>query len=628
MERTLTGPSMIGKTAESESFRIRREWAKRAVQHFRFRFPEAAARLYEGQDNFFVLVETEQIRFNEMQDEFEGSIRPVTCPVRLVREIDASAVPVDEDRPYSEELWLGGEPLNTPAMNALLHLSAPNLPVGGVDFNHALDCWAFMSPRELSDDEKERVGTAMLQMSLAGPIQFQVFEPQPPKPLGLDFETSKKSDMLVVSGSFVHSQAARHLVARDEDVWRNFLGHRISGVPEPAPTIPTEFSCLFDMSDRSEIRLSELLTIYDRIDIIPDRQNSDWLNKHGLDVDDLMQLVAMGRCRVILPYGAEHCRPDILDGLASIDARPPILSRELAARTFRSGKSKDPLLYGAFTAKQRSTVLTAIQALSSHTSLKTLSASYGQMFARQHHAFMMNGAMASMNFGVGAHLAEMFANTRGLDARIELSSAGACVEWAMALGSSWIPRSFGGGYDETRNSHLVASFMSRTIGTPVGPVASRMHTLTDSLLAVSGVPPLEIARNFKGASIARFRALARRLMQQAPTQTEMQECVEQINQETRRFERRVERLSAWRLDSVAAAIVAKPMGDAIDEQLGYWASTIAGLLLEALKGHIPSKIAGPVAEIREVMLGLALAPSVDAVVVSRARSQLPRKSFS
>lgn len=618
---------MMDATEERESYRIRREWAKTAAKHFRFRFPEFISPLYEGLGQFFIVVDTEAERFNEMLTEFEKNIRPMTCPVRLVRKIDGAAVLVEEDQPYSAELWLNGSPLTVSATNTLFHISEPNLPPGGIDFNHELDAWTFMSPKELSEDERTRVKASMQKLGLEGEVHFQQVELGKPPPLKINAGMSMKSDMLRSSTSLgKHSQSARDLIMRDEDLWRNFLAHRASGAPEPVPTRPTEFSCLFDMSDKSEVRLSELLTIYDRVDIIPDRQNPDWPSKHQLPVNDLMQLIAMGRCRVVLPYGAEHCRPDILDGVASIDAMPPVLSRELAARTFLRGQSKDPLLYGPFTAKERSTVLSAIRRLDSHAALQAISTSYGNLFANQHHAFMLNGAMASTHFGVGAHLGELFAQARGVDARIELGLAGAGVEWAMALGSTWMPRSFGEGYDETSNSHLVASFMSRTRGLPVDPVASRLHALTNGLLAVTDIPPLEVARNFNSATVARFRTLARRLMYQAPTQAEMADWVEQINQETRRFERRAERLTTWRIDALAASVAAKPIGDAIDATFGGGcASILTFWLLQVLQKRLPDEVTAPLAGVRNLMLGLALAPSADAVVVSRSRGELSRQ---
>lgn len=618
---------MMKNTEERESFRIRREWAKKAIRDFRFRFPEFLAQLYEGQGEFFILVDAEQDQIYAMHEEFDQSIRPITCPVKLVFELDPTAIPVDEDQPYSAEIWLNGEPLSSPAMNALFHLAAPEFP-GSIEFDHDIDSWIFKSEREISEEEKEHIKEHMLKLGLAGHIEIKVVYANPPKSLDLKFDSSRHSLILRGSNSYsAHSQASRHLIEQDEDLWRNFLKKRIDGVTQPAPSKPEEFSCLFDMSDCSDMQISELLTIYDRIDIIPDRRNSDWLLKHRLTVDDLMQLVALGRCRIVLPYGAEYCHPDILDGIASIDEKPPVLSRELAAKTFLSGQSKDPLLYGPFTSKQRSNVLRAIHGLDSNKALQTVLASYGQMFSGQHQSFMLNGAMASMGCGIGVHLGELIAASKGIDARLELSLAGAGVEWAMALGSSWIPRTFGKGYDETNNSLLVASFISRTAVAPADPVTSRLHTLTNGLLAVKDVPPLEIARNFNGDSITRFRTLSRRLMHQAPTQEEMLECIEQINQETRRFERRIERLTEWRMEALAAAVAAKPIGDAIDTTLGGgFASVLTFWLLEGLKNHIPSSFMKPLGDIREVLLGIALAPSMDAVVVSRARSSLNQQS--
>lgn len=613
---------------EQESYRMRREWAKYSIQSFRFRYPEFSPKLYEGPQGFYVQIDVEDARFSDLSVEFNDGIRPMTCPVYLVREVDASAILLDESQSFNSELWLNGNPLSAPELNALFALVEPDLPVGGIDFNHELDVWAFITHTELREDQKERVRHAMQKLGYPGEIDFQIVLSKPPVEVqsGKSDLKSPSFQLLRSSNSLnLQSQASKHLIEQDEDLWRNFLEDRACQVPMPREEKTSEFSCLFDMADRSDIRLSELLTIYDRVDIIPDRQDPNWLMKHDLSVEDLMELVNLGNCRIILPYGAEYCRPDVLDGLASIDAKPPVLSRELAAKTFLAGESKDPLLYGAFTAMQRSEILSVIQGRSKSDGLKAVLASYGQMLANQHHAFMLHGAMASLNFGIGAHLGEIIASLKGIDARIELSAAGAGVEWAMALGSSWVPRSFGEGYEETLNSHIVASFVSRTRMASVDPVTSRMHAITDGLLAVKGVPPLEVARNFDGASVSRFRNLARRLMHQAPSQEEMLEYVEQINRETRVFEKRAERITEWKLDALAAGVVAKPICDAIDGAVtGGYASILAAWLFDALKERLPSKIKKSGEDIRDAVLGLAIAPSMDAVVVSRARRQISK----
>lgn len=618
----------MANSVESESFRIRREWAKKASQNFRFRHPEFPAPLYETASGFLLLVEAEPARFEALLVEFENSIRPLTCPMRLVQQVDVSATALLDNESYSSELWLKGSPLSVSELNSLLHLANPGLPTGSVDYKHEVDGWVFKSTHKLSVDEMELVKAAMCKVGLEGEILIEVSASPPQQPLSqFNVNAAIGLDILKLSNSFsTHSHATKRMIERDEDLWRGFINRRTEGSVEPVPERPAQFSCLFDTTDHSEVRLSELLTIYDRVDIIPARTNLDWLSKHGLSVDGLMQLVDMGRCRVVLPYGAEHCRPDVLDGLASIDSMPPILTRELAAKTFLAGQGKDPLLYAPFTAKQRSVFLHLIQCSGSSAGLQPLLASYGQIFSSQHQAFMLKGAMASMSHGIGSHLGEFIHSIRGVDARLELCTAGAGVEWAMALGSSWIPRSFGEEYDETTNSHLVASFISRTRGPRVDPVTSRLHAVTQGLLAVSGVPPLEVAKNFKGNSVTRFRTLARRLMHQAPSESEMLECVEQINAETRRFERRVERLTKWKVEALAAAVAAKPVGDAIDAAYGSAASIVVFYLMDVLNGHLPSNISEPLADIKRAICSFALAPSADAVVVSRAREHLSKAS--
>lgn len=624
---------MNTKNKESESYRIRREWAKISIRNFRFHFPEFLPRLYEFEGRFLIHIEVEQSRFVDISKVFDKSIRPMTCPAILVREVDIRAIPLNEDLPYNDELWLSGEPMPATAINKVFALANPECPLGGIDFNHDIDAWIFKSSYSLLEDEKEIVIKGMRKLGLQGEIDFQVNAP-----ISLHSQKNEVSknhinrNSLRLSKSLrAHSKAAQQLIAQDEDVWRSFLGQRINVHPEKQrsekPALDNlfkvqQFSCLFDMADCSDVRLSELLTIYDRVDLIPDRNSPDWLSRHGLSVDDLMQLVTLGRCRVILPYGAEECRADILDGLASINTNSPVLSRELAARTFLQGQAKDPLLFGPFSAKQKSIVLNAIQSISSNDALRAITASYGQMFINQNYEFMLNGAMASVNFGMGAHLAELLSRMKGVDARIELGIAGAGVEWAMALGSSWIPRSFGEGYDETLNSHLVASFISRTRGEQVDPVTSRLHALTEGLLAVSGVPPLEVARNFNGTAVTQFRKIARRLMHQAPTQEEMIECIEKINQETRHFERRIENLKNWRLDTLPGIAIGGAVDSTIGPFLGFGGSIVASWLLSLIEDRIPSRISSSFVEIKETMLGLALAPSQDAVVVSRSSRKL------
>lgn len=606
---------------ERNSFTVRRQWAIFAARGFRYRFPEARVQLYESPVEFLLVLENCPERFEDMASTFDGEIRPVTCPMRVIQHANPSLLLVDERQDYVQELWLSGEPISTPAANQLLMLTRPDIPLGGIDYSHVDDAWVFTSHNALTEDEKNSVRAGLIQIGMVGGVLFNVSSPDAAR----DHQRVQRTpESLALSSSRSKNlpDSVRRLVSLDEDMWRDFLSTRTLPEVDKPRIAPKQFSCLFDTTDRSDISLSELLTIYDRVDLIPERDNPNWLEKHKLTVQDFLQLAASGQCRLVLPYSPEYCRPDLLDGLAQLDPSTLVLSRSLAARTIEAGQAKDPLLYGPFSAQQRSDILRLLYETAPNDRFKDILNCYGEMFRRQHYCFMMNGALASLSCGVGAYLGEVMERLRGADARIELATAGANVEWAMALGSTCIPRSFGEGYDETSNSHLVASFLGRTKYSAVDPISTRMHALADGLLAVNGIPPLEVARNFHGTSVVRFRSLARRLMIDAPTHAEMDEAIQQINDDIIKFERRTTRLARWKLDTLFVGAVGMPIGNAIDAQVGPYASLISGWLYELLKRHIPSTVKSELSGVKDTMLGLALSPSADAVVVSRSRKNL------
>jgi hypothetical protein len=181
-------------------------------------------------------------------------------------------------------------------------------------------------------------------------------------------------------------------------------------------------------------------------------------------------------------------------------------------KTIVRGQTKEPLLYAPLSSSQRAALLSAMSQFVFDERYRNLLNCYGELFSMQHHQFMMRGALGSYGFGVGAYLGEVFFKLNNQDARLELMTCGAGVEWALGLGASYIPRNYGD-YDETINSNIIASYLGRTKLRQSDPVANRIHIVSDGLLAVSDVPPLEVAKNFHSLPAMRFRNLARKLME-------------------------------------------------------------------------------------------------------------------
>lgn len=605
---------------------VSRGWARWTARAFRIRYPQYETYLYENAGRYFLYSNVPEEELAVIQKIVHEQIRPMTCPLGLVNLVPVDGVLLDDTQSYEKELWLNDAPLSVPDLNRLLGLVDPTLPIGGIDYSFDHDSWLFKSFEPLSGGQRDQLRVAMKTLGIETDVQFETVNRPSGEAPTVTHSAGPLDLALATSRSAQLAPQVRQLLARDEDEWRDFLKQRSAHAPLQA-SIDERGECLFDAADKSDVRLSELLTLYERINLIPDHTDSHWLRRHGIGLAELQELVALGRCRLVLPFSADRYSPELLAVVAEVDSDALILSRSLAKRVVIAGQTKDPLLYGPFTNSQRAQILSLLhkETPGGGSHQKILGQSYSTVLKNQHYGFMMNGAAVCLGSGIGAYLGELIFQLRGQDARLELGVAGASVEWAIGLGAALIPRSFGGGYDETGNCHSVASFISRTRAKPVDPVAQRMHTLVDGLLAVADIPALEVARNFRGGSAQRFHSFAARLMRQAPTSDSMREAVEQINVETQKFERRRERLRKWRLDTAAVAIAAKPVGDAIDANFGSYASVGASILYEHLAAHAPKRLGDVLREIAAIMQGLMMGPSLDAVIVSRSRSRLLSK---
>lgn len=601
---------------------MHRNQARNVTARFRLRHPRFHFLLYEslGEHRFWIHARNVGDQFTDLAEQFEHEFRPMTVPLGLISKVGNHLVLVDETQDATSEAWLHGHPLSTWEVNHLLQLTDINMPVGSFDIAEHRNAWLFKSAVELTSEARGRVTAGLVKMGFTGPIEFASV-PIQTSVSGADFRLKDQQVAPLVMSSSASSVAIRRLMERDEDHWRQSLDGHLRAVAE-SPAEASVSACLFDAGIEGPIGLSELLTLYDRIDVIPARNDPRWLSRLKIECDDFAQLVAMKRCRLVIPFSADLCRPDVLEAVTELDVDGVVLSRQLAVRARAAAMSKDPLLYGPFSNAERTAVLQALGQVADLPFYTAMLGSYAEIFERQQWQMAMYGAMSFAFSGIGWLVADTHFRQHGRDGRLEMGMAGAGLEWAMALGSTWIPRHFGAGYDETHNCHTLASFMGRAPFVAQDPVAPRLHLLTDGLLALSGVPPMEVARNFDASAVRDFRTLSRRLLREAVSIEEMETAVQRINSETERFESRLERLAKWKIHSLLAGVVAKPVLDIADTQLSPFASLTIAWLSDVIYSKLPPETQVQAVQALKSMLGLALAPSVDAVVVSRSRSSL------
>jgi hypothetical protein len=473
---------------------VHKQWALFATRRLRLIHPELTLTLYGTDWNFTLHVANcADGAFTALAEYFDHSVRPMTCNIRLSQQIPRVGIPIEEVDDYEAELWLNGEPLPAPAVNRLLSLAEPALPNGGIDFDNSRNTWVFRSFTHLTSDEKACVERATTKVGIVGPVDFVEVTPRATPPSTRGSASKMQGDLNLITSRQLKQTpgtALRDLVHQDEDEWRGFLSRRAKQeIVAPDPDATSRFACLYDVEHCGDSRLSELLTIYDRIDLMPERRSLEWFSKHQVPLPDLQELVRLKRVRVILPYSVEDYPSTLLEAVAEVDRSSIVLSRSLAAKTITRGQMKEPFLYAPLTYAQRAAVLSVMSQSVTDEKLRALISSYGQLFSGQHDLFMMRGALASLGFGAGAYLGDVFLKLANKDARIELMTCGAGIEWALGLGVSYIPRDFGG-YDETWNSQIIASYLGRTRLRPSDPIANRLHIVSDGLLTVSGVPPL------------------------------------------------------------------------------------------------------------------------------------------
>jgi len=198
----------------------------------------------------------------------------------------------------------------------------------------------------------------------------------------------------------------------------------------------------------------------------------------------------------------------------------------------------------------------------------------------------------------------------------------------MGLGAAYVPRQMKG-FDETHNASIIASHVSRSRFVPKEPLANRMHTVVDGLLAITDVLPLEVAKNFTSSTVSRFRQVAMGLVSGPSNVDELGDMVKKLNEEVRAFERRRKFLIKWKADAAAVGLATKLVMDPLDAKFGPWTSyftsLIAGYLYNALKHSKAFEAVNEISrEVVDTFVGLALSPSNDAVIMSRARESLER----
>lgn len=602
-----------------------RGWAKWAFLRLQLRYRDLSAELYEHGYEFLILVQNITMPFKELSREFDETVRPAAANIKLTQSVPSEFCRVEIATNVAEDRWLVNEPMPVGWMNRLLNLVIPQMPHGGIDFLHDKRRYVFRH-FGITDDEKGKVELACAKLGIPLPVDFHLEDPPEvhEAPATSYHPPGEALEIPILRSLSTKDTRLRALVERDEDDWRHFasdIGRDQVSVSSPSQ----KFQCLFDVRDGSDAQLSELLTLYDVVNVIPS-DSMDWLRRHQLTINDAEELVSMGRLRLVLPNRIEHYPPGLISAVASVDDSALTLSRSLAISVVKNGATKDPLLYGPFSTQERLSLLNALHRLAPDDNTRGLYASYGAILEQQHRALVMRGANACYGAGIGALLGELLHKMKGVDVRLEFSTMGASIEWAMGLGASYIPRQFGD-FDETHNASIFASFVNRTKVVPKPPFGERVHTVVDGLLGLSALRPIDVARNLHTQSLSRFRQMANSLISGTDSTDLLVQIVSKVNDDIKSFERRRNRVAPFCINAAVLGVAVKPINDLLDAKFYGWGSTFASYIAAIMAYQLAKSSAGSTLKkasegIFDTVIGLALAPSHDAIITWRVREEL------
>ncbi|MCD0279381.1 hypothetical protein JWH04_10585 [Xanthomonas melonis] len=537
-------------------------------------------------------------------------LKPVSLQM-LLETSPPEGILVPSERGSLDEAWCVDEPMSLANVNQLLSLVDPTLPEGTLDWRHGRG-FCFISTEIPDSGKMKRVRDAANAIGIVVEA-FIIDEQLAPAPLG-SLITRRQAVSL--------PQSLRTRLEHDEATWHRYL-RREDQAQVSSQLTPASSACLIDGESQGEATLSELLCLYDVVNVLLPRWHGDWLRANRLSPADLTELCGCGRVRLVLPHGLQEYPSGQLAEVAERAPDALVLSRELAVRTLESNARKDPLTYGAFPNEFKAAIRGAIHQVFPQFAPFLTTPGHRAPAANLDFALATQGALGLLAVGPGARLAEILRSHTGVDPWIEFALASAGVEWALGLGAAWVPRVVGG-YDETPFARAIGSFWGR--GPLLGGdlMANRMHTVVEGLLTVSEIPPLEVARSLTRTDRSRFNSVAKKLFVADVPQEELLLAVEALNQHTRAFEAKVERLRRWKLDTLVVALATKPIGDMVDDGTGfYYSSVAAGWLYDLLKKKLPRSVRAEFETFAMTAAGMCMAPSIDPVIITRSRSQLP-----
>lgn len=425
--------------------------------------------------------------------------------------------------------------------------------------------------RALSGAERAALDAAVVTLQIVPPPLVEVADAFVPSP----FKRRPSGDISLLPARRLPEAASRRLrqhMEDDEDLWSALRGPLFRGdVRGTKDILPPSWRtkrsrCIVPTSVFPARNLRNYLSLYREVVLaLPlESKMDEVVASLRCSSSDLIELMARGRVRLLLPQPIDRYDLMFLSRAAEVAPDALLLSRRLAAATVADSRERLPLLYPPLDPRERVALVRMLHRAGvtqgagspAQKLLMAAAAELGRIYADAEAHVDDRGALMTGSLGVGALVARTFEAARGQNLFLEFTSAASAVEWAAVLDAAVFPVDVDT-YSEVRATEIVASVYSGVGADAAQPIASALLEVLPGLLTVDNDAPVrDVADAFSGSDVDRLRTLVERMSNVDDAEARAS-AIDEFNREVRDYERSVERTGA--LDIVSLGGVLGPL---------------------------------------------------------------------
>lgn len=529
--------------------------------------------LYLSNNYFKILIpnfETLKSEDGQSLEQWFKNQKAMVSPIKIVGAIGPEDIPI-QPRTSLEIAALTGDPLNLgqviDELNILLGVKFPRYILK----THPPFQGTIVVERELEATERNKLDSSLNSLGLPFDWIIEVGsmpvlkEPNiPDDPMVLMTPRNPKLSHL--------SQRLRDLVDKDDEFWIT-SGRKLLASGNPESSDYSEFKKSFYRKDSSLINATAFppndirnhLTLFENTNIVLplDHFTDQALFGLGLTEDELIDLLVMGRIRIIMSTSTHRYSAPLLEKL--IEARPDgvVFPRMLTAALVENTREKFPYLFPIGEVEQRAEYLRALLELQKRVPIElpckpidALVNFHKNNWTTFELALNLRGPLFMLTHGAGIYLSEIFSTFSGNDHSLEFGSADLSVNMASMMGATYFPVE-GEGWSDRGHSAILAKAYTGGIGTFVSDFHNRLDIVLDGMLSIrKDIPVTDLARSIGSGDIPRLKKHVFEIAYSKNISLDdLKISIDKLNKEVRAIESKQDRLAKWDLLDIASGAV-------------------------------------------------------------------------